>query len=172
MNHNLTILKERTSVRRFKPDPVPPELLRQLIEAATWAPSAGNLQPWFFYIVTDQHRKRCLSDAALQQNFVAEAPACIVVCAEPARSERTYGERGRVFYCLQDTAAATQNILLASTALGLGSCWVGAFDADKVRACLHIPDRYVPIALVPVGYPLGEPHKTQRRPPAEVAKYL
>lgn len=169
----LQVIHQRVSVRKYRPDPVPRELIVQLLEAARWAPSAGNLQPWHFYVVTHEERRRCLATAALRQDFVASAPVCIVVCAEPERSARHYGERGRHLYCLQDTAAATQNILLAATALGLGSCWVGAFDEDQVRSCLNIPDRLRPVAIVPVGYPAHKTTlRTQRRPLEEVSQFM
>jgi|Deesub1362A_J573_1020465.scaffolds.fasta_scaffold00091_54 nitroreductase len=165
-------IKRRASIRRFRPDPVPTELLTQLIEAARWAPSAGNLQPWHFYVVTNARSRRCLAQAALNQDFVARAPVCIVVCAEPDRSAFRYRERGRKLYCLQDTAAATQNILLAATAAGLGSCWVGAFDEDRVAACLGIPRAQVPVAVIPLGYPEQEPeNRTSRRALEDVTTF-
>jgi nitroreductase len=169
----INAITQRTSVRRFTKEPVSREVLEHLLEAARWAPSAGNLQPWFFYVVTDPGRRRCLAAAALNQGFIAEAPVVIVVCAEPARSAQYYGERGRHLYCLQDTAAATQNILLAATAYGLGSCWVGAFDENQVRHCLGIPAEFRPVALVPLGYPAAQPEtRPGRRSLAEIRKYL
>jgi len=166
-------IKQRVSIRRFRPDPVPEAVLARLIEAARWAPSAGNLQPWHFYVVTAPDRRRCLAQAALNQDFVAAAPVCIVVCAEPERSAAHYRERGRSLYCLQDTAAATQNILLAATAAGLGSCWVGAFDEKRVAACLDMPRGRVPVALVPLGYPARQPeNRTQRRAPEDIVTHL
>jgi nitroreductase len=159
----LETIKNRSSVRRYRSDSVSGELLDQIIEAARWAPSAGNLQPWHFYIVTAADQRRCLARAALNQDFVAAAPVCIVVCAEPDRSAAHYRGRGRTLYCLQDTAAATQNILLAATAAGLGSCWVGAFDEDRVAACLDLPPARIPVALVPLGYPASESGKRPGR---------
>lgn len=169
----LEIIKKRCSVRRYKTEAVPDEVIWQLLEAARWAPSAGNLQPWFFYVVTKKEVKECLAAAALEQRFVAQAPVVIVVCAEPERSARVYGERGRRLYCYQDTAAAVQNILLAATAMGLGTCWVGAFYEDRVRECLAIPAHRVPVAIIPVGYPAEEPpHRTTRRELEEIVSYV
>ncbi|ACA59678.1 nitroreductase family protein [Candidatus Desulforudis audaxviator] len=168
--HNI---RSRSSVRRFQPKSIPRDLQLQIIEAARWAPSAGNLQPWHFYVVTTADRRRCLAQAALNQDFVAAAPVCIVVCAEPERSAKHYRERGRRLYCLQDTAAATQNILLAAAAAGLGSCWVGAFDEKRVADCLGLPPGMVPVALVPLGYPEQEPvSRTKRREIKEIATFL
>ena len=157
----LEVIRRRRSVRRYRPDPVDRETVDRLLDAARWAPSAGNLQPWFFYVVTEARLKRELAAAALRQSFVAEAPVCIVVCAEPERSARIYGTRGRTLYCLQDTAAAVQNILLAAQALGLGACWVGAFDEERVCACLDLPETLRPVAIIPLGYPARE---TEPRP--------
>lgn len=112
-------------------------------------------------MITDAGLRRELAAAALRQSFVAEAPVCIVICAEPERSARIYGARGRTLYCLQDTAAAAQNLLLAATALGLGTCWVGAFEEERVRACLELPGNLRPVAIIPVGYPARE---TEPRP--------
>lgn len=164
---------KRSSVRRFKKEPVSRTVIENLLEAARWAPSAGNLQPWFFYVVTDPDLRRCLMLAALKQEFIAEAPVVIVACAEPARSARFYGDRGRELYCLQDTAAATQNILLAATAYGLGSCWVGAFDESRVQHCLGIPPELRPVAIVAIGYPAPSTEKRPgRRSLAEISKHL
>uniref|UniRef100_A0A7C2IVG9 Nitroreductase family protein n=1 Tax=Ammonifex degensii TaxID=42838 RepID=A0A7C2IVG9_9THEO len=169
----INVITQRTSVRQFTKEPVSREVLEQLLEAARWAPSAGNLQPWFFYVVIDENRKRCLAAAALGQGFVAEAPVVVVICAEPARSAQYYGDRGRHLYCLQDTAAATQNLLLAATAYGLGACWVGAFDENQVRQCLGIPAEFRPVALVPLGYPAAPVEKRPgRRGLDEIRKYL
>ncbi len=169
----MQVIKKRVSVRRFRPDPVPRELIMQLLEAAIWAPNAGNIQPWQFYVVTREDCRRCLATAALRQEFIASAPLTIVVCAEPERSARHYGDRGRYLYCLQDTAAAAQNILLAATALGLGTCWVGAFDEEQVRGCLNLPAHLRPVAIIPVGYPADETtRRTQRRSVEQVCHFV
>ena len=102
--------------------------------------------------------------AAAHQEFVAEAPVVIVVCAVPGESARRYGERGRSLYSLQDTAAATQNILLAAAELGLGSCWVGAFEERAAATALGLPPAWRPVALVPVGHPLETAAARERRP--------
>lgn len=162
----------RYSCRRFRPDPVPRPLLEQLLEAARWAPSAGGLEPWRFVVVTAATPRGELAAAALHQAFVAEAPAVVVVCAVPEESARIYGARGRHLYCLQDTAAATQNLLLAATAAGLGSCWVGAFDEGKVRRILQLPPAWWPVALIPLGFPAEEPPRRRRRPAAEVTVWV
>ena len=139
-----------------------------LIEAACCAPSAGNMQPWEFIVVRDEEVKERLAKAAGDQSFISEAPVVCVVCAVPGRSGSRYGDRGRELYCLQDTAAAVQNLMLTASANGLGSCWVGAFDEDKVSEILAIPGEARPIALIPVGYPRESPAPRRRRPLEEV----
>jgi nitroreductase len=161
-----SILQRRYSCRRFAPAPLSQAELETLLGAATGAPSAGNLQPWRFVVVTSEQLKARLARAA-HQDFVAEAPVVIAVCAVPGESARRYGERGRTLYSLQDTAAATQNIL-AATELGLGGCWVGAFSEPAVVAALALPPEWRPVALVPVGRPMEEAPQRERRPMGDV----
>lgn len=165
-------IRERRSVRRFEPRPVPEATIGRLIESAVLAPSGGNQQPWHFFVVYNEARRRQLAEAALGQDFVARAPVTIVVCAEPGRSADRYGQRGASLYCIQDTAAAVQNIMLAATAFGLGTCWVGAFEEDAARAVLDLPDRLRPVAMIPVGYPAEHPSFRPRRPLDEVVTVI
>jgi len=164
-------IKARRSIRAFTGEEVSEEIVRKLIDAARWAPSAGNIQPWEFVVVRKLEVKRMLAEAALNQTFIEEAPVVIVVCADQNRSGRGYGSRGANLYCLQDTAAATQNLLLAATALGLGACWVGAFYEEKVSKALKIPSGVRPVAIVPVGYPAEKASPRPRRPLSEIIHY-
>jgi nitroreductase len=145
-----TILK-RHSCREFTAGEIPDEHTHLLMECLRWSPSAGNLQPWFFYVVKSGTAKRALAEAAFHQDFIADAAVVFVVCAEPDASAAVYSERGRTLYCLQDTAAAVENLILAATALGHGSCWIGAFNEAMARGALHIPRHLRPVAIVPVG---------------------
>lgn len=159
-------INKRRSVRRFldrRPDEA---AIEAVLAAAVRAPSAGNLQPWHFYVVWSADVKHRLADAALSQSHVVNAPVVIVVCVEPERSARHYGDRGRRLYCLQDAAAATENLLIAAVALGLGGCWVGAFDEEAVANILSAPEGRRPVALAPLGYP------AQERSIATPRKYL
>jgi nitroreductase len=165
-----SIFRRRYSCRRFATTPLLHAEFEHILEAAVWAPSAGNLQPWRLIVVTSDELKGRLAGAA-HQEFVAEAPVVIVVCAVPGESARRYGERGRSLYCLQDTAAATENMLLAAAELGLGSCWVGAFEEPAAAAALGLPAAWRPVALVPVGHPLEEPAARERRPRREVVVF-
>jgi len=159
-----TAIDRRYSVRWFSSAEVSASTVRKILAAAIRAPSAGNRQPWHFIVVRREAVKHALARAAYGQGFVAQAPVVIVVCADPERSAVRYGARGRELYCLQDTAAATEHMLLAATALGLGGCWVGAFDPDAVKRVLRVPDGVEPEAIISLGYPFEEvdipPRKT------------
>ena len=167
-------IRERRSIRRFTGKDLPDGTLSKLLEAACLAPSAGNRQPWFFYVVKAQNIREELAKAAFGQSFLKEAPVDIVVCVEPERSATRYGQRGEKLYCFQDTAAAVQNILLMAEGLGLNTCWVGAFDEKAVSQILEIPSGRRPVAIIPVGYSsLAEPPKPpSRRALEEVVKIV
>ena len=162
------LIKERRSIRAFSDRQISDEDVEVLVEAACWAPSAGNRQPWEFVVVRDEKNKRRLVEAAHGQSFIAEAPVVFVVCADPGRSAARYGRRGAELYCLQDTAAAVQNLLLTATANGLGACWVGAFDEEKAAEIVAAPKGVRPVAIIPVGYPAESPPPRPRRSLSEV----
>ncbi|RLF13512.1 MAG: nitroreductase family protein [Thermoprotei archaeon] len=157
-------IRSRRSIRRFRDEDIPEEDLKKILEAAIWAPSAGNLQPWEFIVVKNEETKRRLAMAALGQMWMTTAPVIIVVCANLEKSAWRYGTRGRELYAIQDTAAAIENMLLAAHALGYGSCWVGAFDEDEVRRILNIPEGVRPVALIPIGRPAERPSPPSRIP--------
>jgi nitroreductase len=166
------VFHRRFSCRAFTPDPLPRATVESLLDAARWAPNGGNLQPWRFVVVTSPDRRRELAAAALGQSFIAQAPVVIVVCAVPEVSARLYGDRGRALYAIQDAAAATQNLLLAATRIGLGSCWVGAFHEDRVARALDLPPGWRPVALVPIGHPAATPPQRTRLPLDQVTVWL
>ena len=164
--------QSRRSIRNFKPQAISQEDLIKLITAAQSAPSAGNCQPWHFYIVNDKAVQEELTVACYYQNFMLTAPVFIVVCADIQRTIGRYGERGRHLYCIQDTAAAIQNLLLCAKSLGLGTCWCGAFDEAEVSKIMNLREDMRPIAVIPVGYPVSEPIATKRRPLDEVMTFI
>ncbi len=161
------VAARRRSVRRFKPDPVDRETVIKLLECATSAPSAGNAQPWRFLVIGDGAMRQQLARAAFNQNWMAQAPLIIVVLADLDRAASSYGRRGMELYALQDTAAATQNLLLAAADAGLGACWVGAFSEADVSKLLGLPERFRPVAMVPLGMPAGNPAAKPRRLPLD-----
>ncbi len=157
-------IKNRRSVRKFKPDSIPDEVIQRILEAAQLAPSAGNLQARAFIIIKDSKVKRKLCKSALNQTFIEEAPVNIVVCADEAQSSAKYGSRGKVLYSIIDATAAAENLLLAVHALGLGSCWIGAFEEENVKKILNLPEGIKPIGIFPIGYPAEKPLPRDRLP--------
>ena len=162
----------RRSCRDFSSKPLKEGDVEILIEALRKAPSAGNIQPWFFYVVTNETVKSELVKAAYGQSFIADAPVVFVVCADPQASGKCYGNRGETLYCIQDTAAAVENLLLAATSLGYGSCWIGAFNEDKARKALNIPENLWPVGIVPVGYGKLSGQPTPRKPVSETFSFI
>ena len=171
MSHDpLEPILKRASCRAYLPDPIPDDDLERLLMVMRMAPSAGNMQPWKFLIVRSEQDRTALSKAAYDQEFLIQAPIVIVVCGDAARSASRYGSRGRELYVLQDTAAATENLLIAATALGYGTCWVGAFDEEEVSIALSIPADLRPLAMVPVGRAAEGSHSPHRRPMREIVE--
>lgn len=164
----LELMQSRRSIRRYAPVPLPPGAEERLLSALVWAPSAGNAQPWHFVRVSDEQTRRLLALAALNQRFIAEAPLVLVACVDRQRAHQAYGERGVSLYCLQDVAAALQNLLLAVHAMELGACWVGAFQERDVTSALKLPKHLRPVAMVPIGVPAEAPPPPSRRTTAEV----
>jgi nitroreductase len=158
----------RRSIRKYKKQDLPQGAIERLLEAARQAPSAGNVQPWAFVVLTDQKNKKDLAYAAYGQKSLEDASAVIVVCADEKRAEEAYGFRGKTLYCIQDTAAAIQNILLTACSMGLGTCWMGAFKEEEVKKVINAPQYIRPVALIPVGVPDESPNARSRRPVSEV----
>lgn len=157
-------IRGRHSVRDYLNKEISEELVKKLLSAAIMAPSAGNRQAWEFIIVRDPTTKNALARAAYDQGFIARAPVVIVVCANQLRSAERYGARGVELYCIQDSAAAIQNLLLAAYSMGIGTCWVGAFNESMASKLLQIPEGIRPVALIPVGYAARSSHPTSRLP--------
>ncbi|MHA1754983.1 MAG: nitroreductase family protein [Candidatus Odinarchaeia archaeon] len=167
----LELLSKRRSIRNFKSENIPEKIELEIIQAAISAPSAGNIQPWEFILIKDEIIKRKIAKAAFHQNFISQAPLVIVVCADTLKASGGYGLRGINLYCIQDTAAAIENMLIYITYKGLGACWVGAFNEESVKEILHIPDHLRPVALIPVGYPDEKPGKPPKRNISSVIHY-
>jgi len=157
------LIQHRHSVRLFTTQPVEEQKLGAILEAANSAPSAGNLQAYEIYKVSDPARLRLLARAALDQDSIAQAPVALVFCANPDRSARKYSRRGSTLYCLQDATVACTFAHLAAVALGLASVWVGAFDEEGVRRAIGVGDDLLPVAILPIGYPGEQPKRTTRR---------
>lgn len=157
-------VRHRHSIRKYQPDmPVEPEKLYAILEMACAAPSAGDLQSYRIVVVRDAADREALVQASHQQAFIAEAPVCLVFCADPARSASAFGERGAKLYALQDTTIAAAYAQLAIVAAGMGSTWVGYFEEDRVRAALKLEPGLIPLALLSLGYPAELPEPSSRR---------
>ncbi len=162
------VLRKRRMVRSFKSAPIPEENIRKILRNAIRAPSAGHLQPWDFVMVKDPDTRRRLARAALNQNFIEEAPVVIVVCANTRRSATRYGDRGVRFYSLIDTAFASLIILLTAVNEGIGASFVGAFHDEEVSKIIGLPDYVRPVGIINLGYPREKPTKLARIPLKEI----
>jgi nitroreductase len=144
-------LLTRRSIRQYTRQRVSDELIRQLLVAAMSAPSAGNQQPWHFVVLTERHALDALADALPFGKMLRSAPLGIVVCAETAGLPNPG-------YWVQDCAAATENLLLAAHALGLGGVWIGVYPVEErvagLRKLLGLPPHVVPLSAVAIGYPV------------------
>jgi SagB-type dehydrogenase family enzyme len=145
-------------------------MIEELLEGAEAAPSAGNLRARSYIVVTKPDLRRALAMAAFGQEQVAEASALIVVSADVKRSASRYGERGDLF-ALQDATAATMCLLLTAHDMGLGACWVGAFDDLAVREILDIKEGSLPVAIISLGWPGEIPEPPRRRKMEETVRW-
>jgi nitroreductase len=158
------VLENRRSVRAYSRTPPVAAQIDRILGAARSAPSAGNLQAYLIVLVQDPKMRAALADAALGQTFIADAPTVMVFFADPARSGAKYHERGRKLFSIQDATIAAVYAQLAASALGLASCWVGAFDDDAVIRAVGAPATLRPVAILPLGVAAETPERSPRRP--------
>lgn len=183
-------IRERRSCRNYLPDPVSDETIEKLIEAATWAPSPANNQPWEFLAITNKdvkdkifdeadYRKKILFEKSgwkwlnrYEVTFLKEAPLIIAVLGDPKKSGAdmflTEGGMGYQHAC----SAAIQNLLLTAHALGLAGLWFTLFEKDPIREILNIGPEKDPIALIPIGRPGADPFPTPRKDLKEKIRYI
>ncbi|MCL5269557.1 MAG: nitroreductase family protein [bacterium] len=158
-------IRIRRSVRAYRPDPIEEATLEAVTEALRLAPSACNNQPWRFVLVTDPALRARLAEAAHGQAYLAEAPVVVVGCAFP---DRAYPRMGGYWNSADvDLAIAIDHLTLAAAAVGLGTCWIGAFDEGAVKKMLGVPAGVKITAMTPLGYPreagLLRPVEAERR---------
>jgi len=153
-------IMQRRSVRKYEPKPIPEDDLHAIIEAGRHAPSAANRQPWHFIVIKDAEQKRKVAEACSDQKWMADAAVIIAGVGRPSVSDTWYAV---------DVAIAMQNMILAATALGYGTCWIGAFDQEQVNSVLEVPADMRVVALTPVGVPSGRPEARPRQPLSEFA---
>jgi nitroreductase len=157
------VVRRRKMVRTYKQNKsISDNIITKLIRNAHRAPSAGHTQVQEFIIVKDPLIKKKLRIAAVDQEYVEDAPVLIIVCSNTSRSVGRYGIRGRDFYSIIDGAFASMLILLTAVNEGIGACFVGAFEDAKVSKILEIPKQVRPIGIICLGYPDEEPERTER----------
>ncbi len=162
-------IETRQSIRRYSPDPVPEEVLNRVLDAMRLAPSAGNLQPWRFIVVTDPAVREQLAEATDRQQWIAHAPVIIAACGW---EDRAYSKMGGYWNSLAvDVTIAFDHLTLAAAAEGLGTCWIGSFLEDEVRRVLGIPAEVTVISLTPIGYHDVPPAEKTRKDLAEIVCY-
>ena len=137
-------VRQRQSIRAYESTPVPKKKLEKILEAARLAPSASNIQPWHFIVVTDSEKRKKLADSGRYAKFLTESPVVIVGCGDQETSPRWY---------VVDVTIAMQSMVLTATSEGLGTCWVGSFDEKQVKEMLKIPESFRVVALLALGYP-------------------
>jgi nitroreductase len=162
-------VQRRLSVRAYKPDPVPEEVLNRILEAGRLAPSAKNYQPWKFIVVKDPAIRQALVAACRGQGSVGLAP--VVICGCCVIDQVWKGMGGYWSAEAVDITIALEHMMLAATAEGLGTCWIGAFLEAEVKKVLAIPDGVKPIALMPLGYAARESKPQSRKPLSEIVCY-
>jgi nitroreductase len=153
------VIEKRRSVRNYKPLSVRNEDLKRILEAARLAPSAGNRQPWRFIVVRTSEQKKLLAQTARNQMFLADAGVIIVALADSEASLK---------WCKQDVMIAVEHLVLASTSLGYGTCWIGAFEEEQVKQLLGIPEEMAVVALLPIGVPDEGPQAKPRKSFSEI----
>jgi len=157
------LLRARHSVRRFRGEQVPRELVAMILEAVQTAPSAGNFQAYEIYVVNGAKGMQALADASFNHGWIAQAPMALVVCTNAVRCEYD----GKEHWALQDASIAATLAHLAIVDLGLATCWVGAFPPAKVGELIGVADGHVPMAVLPFGYADEVPEQSTRRALAE-----
>lgn len=152
-------IMQRRSIRKYKKGSIPEEDLKKILECGRQAPSAANRQPWRFIVVRDSDLKQKVAQACSGQMWLADADVILAGVGIPEISSEWYPV---------DVAIAMQNMILSATDLGYGTCWIGAFDQEKVKAVLNLPESETVVALTPIGVPDQEPGPKPRRATEEL----
>lgn len=179
----LEAIHRRRSVRSFTDEPVPDELVWQIIEAGTWAATAGNMQAWEFVVVKDPEARRKVVDTTgagttarggvYTQEWMMAAPVIVVVCYDVKRMTARYGpKKGRELLTVLDCMGCVQNMMLAATHCGLGSCCAVGFNPQALKEALPVPKEITPFLLVPLGYPAYTPPPPYRLPVEDVVRLV
>jgi len=162
----LEVLLTRRSVRSYSSKAIDSKVLRTVLDAARMAPSANNVQPWRFIVVSDDNKRKAIARISANQSFIAEAPVILVCCGKRYVDRWSWLEKNMY---LVDTAIAIDHLALAARNQGLGTCWIGAFDHEDLKNLLKVPDGFDIIVLIPLGYPARPElfHETSSRKPLD-----
>jgi nitroreductase len=152
-------ISQRSSVRAYKTTDVEEDKLKKVLEAARLSPSASNRQNWKFIVVKSKETKRKLVKAAFGQSFIGEAPVVIVACGTDSKAVMGCGQPTHTV----DVSIACAFMILQAQELGLGTCWIGAFDQDDTKKILNIPGHVRVVAVIPLGYPSHPPSQKFRK---------
>jgi len=166
MNFN-ELINKRYSVRSYKTEPVEEEKLAQVLNAARLAPTATNRQPFQFVVIHTAGREAELK-RIYSKEWLSQAPVVICVCSIPSQAWSRMDNKN---YNQVDAAIAMDHLILAATDLGLGTCWVAAFDPAAAREILRLPEGVEPIAFTPIGYPADQPKEKKRKDLSELIRY-
>jgi nitroreductase len=163
------VINKRKSVRKYKNDPIPDDVLNRILDAGRIAPSAKNYQPWHFIVIRDPETKKKVAEACSNQFFIADADAIICGCA---LEKIAWGRMGNYMAAWpHDLTIAMDHMILAAANEGLGTCWIGKFDEKTVKDVLQIPEEVRVVALTPVGYPAEIPRDRGRMELKEIVSY-
>ena len=160
----LQFLKKRRSIRSFQEKMISEKEIQMILEAGRWAPSASNKQPWEFIVVKNEEKKQSLARTATYGKFIGTAPLIIAIIGKVNQNPRWY---------IQDTSLVSMNMMLMAWALGIGTCWIGSMDRDKVKEILELGKNDFVLTVLPMGYIEGEiPKPKSRKPLEKIAKVL
>ena len=150
----LELMKDRRSVRKYKPDPIEEEKIEMILEAARWTQSASNRQPWRFIVIKNKKTIEKLQTAARFGNFVSQAPVVIAIIADKKRSPNWY---------IHDTSMLSHQMCLMAWSLGIGTCWIGSMDREKAAEVLGLDKNEHLTTILPLGYYYSKPSPTSRK---------
>ncbi len=163
------LIRQRYSVRGYKPDPVPDELLAQVLEAGRLAPTAANKQPFRIIVIHTRGREAELGRIYHRDWFV-QAPLILCVCTVGAEAWQRTRYDGKS-HADVDATIVMDHMVLAATELGLGTCWIAAFNPAAARESLGLPEGVEPVLFTPLGYPADPPRVKERKPLADLVRY-
>jgi len=160
--HVFEAVMNRLAVRKYEKRDVEDKVIGVMLHLATYANSPGNVQEWVFIVTRNPELKTKLAKAALNQEWVKDAPVDIILCADIRKSALKFGERGERLYAIESVSSAVMVMMLAATEMGVGTSWVAAIDEEKVKELLFLPKNVRPIGILTVGYPAEKPEKLER----------